>query len=303
MTYGLPIGSLAYGAATPYEAPSMPVSENVLFLSPRDSDRATVSASTAVTSLPASNVQNQEPSRVWRSTSAADQHLDFTLATALACDAVAMAGFLMSADGVWRLKAYETAEDVGGDAVVDSGWQSVWPDGTRHVDPEWGPEVALLRVENESAWRYWRLELSDPGVGVTQIDVGRVALGRAVQFSINCDFDGGVGYAPNDIQEPNGYAQIFTDPRPSNRAFTMQWSALAQREVHATAMELTRLRGMGGDVFCFLDPAEVELFHKWSLQGLFTGRADYKPMPVWVTDTDDQLRMAWGFSLSLIQKR
>ncbi len=37
--------------------------------------------------------------------------------------------------------------------------------------------------------------------------------------------------------------------------------------------------------------------------GLFTGRADFKSMPLWLTDSDGLVRTAWGFSLSLIQKR
>ena len=297
-----PYSVLPIGAGDPYTAP-VATPGNCLFLSSRDFDLATLSASTAVSSLPVSNLQNQEPSKVWRTTSALAQYVDIVLRSALPCNIAAMSGFNMSSAGVWRLKAYATAADVGGTAAFDSGWQSVWPGGERHSDPDWGPEVAALRVENDSAYRYWRLEFSDPSAAMTHIDIGRLALGRAVQFSINCDFEGGIAFAPNDTQEPNGWGQIFTEPRPANRAFSMTWSALAQREVHNVAMELTRLRGLGGDVFCFLDPGEIELFHKWSMQALFAGRADYKSMPLWVTDSDGVVRMAWGFPLSLIQKR
>lgn len=297
-----PYSVLPIGAGDPYLAP-VAVPQNCMFLSPRDFDFATLSASTAVPSLPVSNLQNQEPSKVWRTTSALGQYVDIVLRSALACDAVAMSAFNMSSAGIWRLKAYASADDIGGTAAFDSGWQSVWPGGERHSDPDWGPEVALLLVANDSAYRYWRLEFSDLSVATAHLDIGRLAIGRAARFSINADFGDGLGFAPNDTQEPNGWGQIFTEPRPSSRIFEMQWSALAQREVHDAAMELTRLRGLGGDVFYFRDPGEIELFHKWSVQALFGGRADYKSMPLWTTDSDGQLRMAWGFSLSLIQKR
>lgn len=297
-----PYSLLPIGVGPDYTAP-VATPQNCLFLSSRDFDLATLSASTAVSSLPVENLQNQEPSKVWRTTSALGQYVDILLRSALACNVAAMSGFNMSSAGVWRLTAYAAADDVGDTAAFDSGWQSVWPGGERHSDPEWGPEVALLRADNESAYRYWRLEFSDPGAAMTHLDIGRLAVGRAAQFGINCDFGNGIAFAPNDMREPNGWGQTFTEPRPPNRIFEMTWSALGQREVHDVAMELTRLRGLGGDVFCFLDPGEIELFHKWSMQALFTGRADYKSMPLWVTDADGFVRMAWGFSLSLIQKR
>lgn len=298
-----PYGGGPYGAVGAAASWS-PSPGNVLFLSPRDSDIATMTASTAVSSLPVANLQNQEPSRVWRSTSPLSQYVDITFARAGVWNAAAMSAFNGSDAMVWRLNLYDTAAGIGGTPGATSGWQSVWPQNYRHGDPEWGPEVALLRLDDQSAnYRYARVEFSDPGSTAGYLDVGRLAVGRAAQFGINCDFGNGIAWAPNDTQEPNGWGQVFTEPRPSNRLFELQWSALGQREVSDVAMEMTRLRGLGGDVFCFLDPGEVELFHKWSMQGLFAGRADYKSMPLWVTDIDNQLRTAWGFSLSLIQKR
>ena len=298
-----PYASGAYGAAGA-GAEWSPDPGNVLFLSPRDSDLATMTASTAVASLPVTNLQNQEPSRVWRTTSATNQYVDIIFARSAPWNAVAMSAFTGTDAMVWRLSFYAAAADIGVTPALTSGWQSVWPEGYRHTDPEWGPEVALLQVTNEDTnYRYARVEFSDPSDTSGYIDIGRLAVGRAAQFGINCDFGNGVTFAPNDTQEPNGWGQIFTEPRPANRLFEMTWSALGQREVHNVAMELTRLRGLGGDVFCFLDPGEVEFFHKWSMQALFTGRADYRSAPLWVTDIDDQLRMAWGFSLALVQKR
>lgn len=293
-TYGtLPISSVpAYVAAAP------PMSERVLLLSPRDIDRATLVASSALTSLPVTNLQNQEPRKVWRSLSAVSQYVDITLDSPIACNAIAMSGFNMSAAGVWRLHGYASVSDMGVTAAVSSAWQSVWPGGLKHYDPDWGPEVALLRIENENPYLHWRIEFSDPSEATTFLDIGRLALGRAVQFSINCDIDGGIGFVPNDVAELNGYGQIFTDPRPyAQRTFDMPWTALAQDEVSAQAMELSRLRGQAGDVFCFLDPCGVSNFHLWSMQGLFTGRAQYTPRPLFVGGM-----MCWSFTFSLIQK-
>ena len=286
------------GVAAEEEAAA--AAERVLLLSPRDSDAATMTASTSTSSLPVANVQNQEPTKVWRST-ALPAHVDINLGSAKAVNAAAMSGFSLTQSGLWRLRAYAAAADIGGTAALDSGWRSVWPDNYKHGAPEWGPEVALLRLRNDAVYQYWRVEFAD--TGSTYMDVGRLAIGRALQFGINMDIEAGIGFARNDVQEPNGYGQIFTDPRPyAQRQFDMPWSALGQAESHDAAMELARLRGQAGDIFCFLDPAEVTNFHRWSMQGLFTGRADFRSRALWVTDSDGTARQAWGFTFNLIQK-
>ena len=305
MYAALPIGSFPYAsAALASGIPADGTAESPLILSPRDSDLATMTASTAVSSLPVTNLQNQEPAKVWRSTSATDQYVDLVFASDVAINAVAMSAFGRSASLVWRLELYARASDVGTTAAVDSGWQSVWPQSYRHNDADFGPEVALLRVTNSALYRYARVRFSDPGVDVTYIEIGRLAVGPAIQFSVKVDVEGvGLSFVPNDTAEPNGWGQIFTDPRPAQRQFNLPWTAVGQREAVAAAGELGRLRGMGGDVFCFLEPAAVELFHKLSLQGLFVARHDFQTRPLFLTDSDGQTRQAWGFVFNLIQKR
>lgn len=288
----MPIASTGQAATAVVRA-----SENVLFLSPRDIDLATLSASTAVSSLPVANLQNQEPTKVWRTTSALDQYVDITFASPVAADAAAMAGFRKSASLLWRAKAYASAADRGGAAALDTGWQSPWPQGYMHNDPAWGPEVALMQFENDTAYQFWRVEFTDPAA--TYLDIGRLAVGPAAQFSVNPDYESAVGFVSSDVAEPNGYGQIFTDPRPYlQRQFDMPWTALGRSEANTLAMELTRLRGLAGDIFCFLDPGETEHFHRWSMQGLFTGAAKYSIRPMF----NGERGPCWGFTFAMIQK-
>ena len=150
-----------------------------------------MTASTSTSSLPVANVQNQEPTKVWRST-ALPAHVDINLGSAKAVNAAAMSGFSLTQSGLWRLRAYAAAAaaDIGGTAALDSGWRSVWPDNYKHGAPEWGPEVALLRLRNDAVYQYWRVEFAD--TGSTYIDVGRLAIGRASQFGINMDIEAGI---------------------------------------------------------------------------------------------------------------
>ncbi len=265
-----PYSVLPNGAGDPYTPPVavhqrglLPVASRLRSRDPVGVDRCFVAAG----QQPA----EPGPSKVWRTTSALGQYVDIVLRSALACNAVAMAGFNMSSAGVWRLKAYASAEGHWSNAGLRQWLAERLAERRAAFGSRLGLETALLQVANDAAYRYWRVEFADPSVGMTYIDVGRLAIGRAVQFSLNFNFDVGIAFAPNDTQEPNGWGQIFTDPRPVNRAFSMTWSALGQLEVNNVAMELVRLRGMAGDVFCFLDPGEIALFHKWSMQACSPG--------------------------------
>ncbi|MFO1158420.1 MAG: hypothetical protein U1E60_06250, partial [Reyranellaceae bacterium] len=80
---------------------------NALFLHPYFSDLAVVSASSAASGLPASNVQTADPSQKWRSTSGSGSSLDFDLGTsgALAATALALIGVNLSATATWFIGA------------------------------------------------------------------------------------------------------------------------------------------------------------------------------------------------------
>lgn len=291
-----PYGTQPYGATPLAPDPAAATPANVLFLSPRDIDRASLTASTAVTSLPVTYLQNQEPTKKWRSTAGGVQYIDVVMQELRACNAGVVVGHNLSAAGLLRITGYIALADVGVSAVVDTGWQSAWPSTGKHDDPDWAHELSLLLWSNDAALQYWRIEIADPTLDY--IEAGRIALGRAYQPSINADIEVGIGFVPNDVQESNGYGQTFTDPRPfAQRQFDVPFSAADESDVHAAAMELSRLRGQSGDIICCLDPGATTRFHRWSMQGLFTSGTKFKSQPLFTSGGQ-----MWGFSFTLIEK-
>jgi len=283
------------------------VSDKLLMLSTSIFDKAIVEASSEIGTLVAANTQNQEPTKVWRSASAVNQHLKVTLhrPEVLNCAAFTFWQGGLSDAAVWRVKIYATEDDMldDVDAVVDTDWESVWPQDYVHNSEDWGPEVALLRWDNDVAYRHARILFSDPGVGAVYLDIGRVGLGKSIQFQLNPKHDGGVGFVSIDVQEANGYGQIFTDPRPyQQRQFDLVWSALGDREMKEDASELTRLRGQAGDLYVFLNPGARTDFHLKSMQCLFGSSHKFTPLPSYVQDKDGVGRNGWSFSATLLQK-
>ena len=77
----------------------------------------------------------------------------------------------------------------------------------------------LLRFENTTAYRYWRLELSDPSAEVDYIEIGRLFIGQAFQPAVNVDINPGLGLLPPDFQGRTAFGRMVTDRRgdPAHR--------------------------------------------------------------------------------------
>lgn len=272
---------------------------NILFLSPRLSDAATPTASSEVTSLPATFAQNQEPTKKWRTTGCAAEYiiLDFGAGKAV-LNAAAIVGHNLSADATIQLRLANTVPNLTAAPAKDSTALSAWPSSGKHEDPEWAHELSLIMITNTTAYRYARLDFVDAANAAGYLEFGRIAVGAAYQPTYNLDLDPTLGFVPIDVQEPNTYGQTFTDPRPyAQRQFDLAFSAANQDDVHDYAMELSRLRGQAGDIIVSIDPAATTRFHRWSMQALFTGRAAYKAQPLW-----DGANQTWGFTASMIEK-
>lgn len=280
--------------------------QKMILLSTRDSDKATVTASSQIATLPVQNVQDQEPTKVWR-TGGGGFYVDFTLATAIAVNAGAFTwpyGALSSNANV-TLYGYTSAANMASHTpVINSSNTSVWAGGVKHTDPDWGPEVGLVQIPTSvTAYRYWRLWFNDstPPGGVC--DIGRATVGKAIQFKINPRIDGSMGYVPLDVQEANGYGQIFTDPRPyAQRQFELVWSTLDNKSLLEDISEIVRLRGQAGDVYVFLQPDELTYFHKTSMQALFEGPQKFIPQQTFILDANGVARASWAFTTTLTQK-
>ena len=87
-TYPAAYSVLPIGAA-PYAAPAAVTVAAIAILSPTASDAATITAGSQVATLPAANLQSQQPKKVWRSASASD-YLNVSFATPIAANMLAL---------------------------------------------------------------------------------------------------------------------------------------------------------------------------------------------------------------------
>jgi hypothetical protein len=247
--------------------------ETVLVLGPIDSDLATMTAGTAVATLPVANLQNVQPRKKWRSDSSTSETIDIVFADAVAADSLAAVGANFSASAQWRFIMAATADGLD-DPPVDSGLQSVWPATGKPAVRYWPNYLSLLRWTNATACRFGRLTISDPSNADGYIEIGRLVVGQAWQPANNFDIGGTpLSYDPKDVVAETDYGYSFTDRRSRSapRLFSLQFTAASHREILDGIAEIQRLAGLSGDVICCLDPAETTDFHRYSMQGRFTG--------------------------------
>ena len=278
--YPAPYGTLPIGAA-PYVAPAAATNAAIALLSPTDSDAATIAAGSAVTTLPAANLQSQQPKKVWRSASASD-YLNVTFAAPIAANMLALVGHNLSSMGTFRVRAAATLANTVTAPVVDTGYQSVWPATGKPVAPQWPRRLSMLTWSNDAAYLYYRVDILDPDPATTYIEAGRLVLGRYWQPTFNFDLSGTpLGFDQIDVQTKTDYGELFTDRRQRSaaRRMSLQISASDKRETLDGVAEIQRLRGGHGDVIVCLDPNATTDFHRFSMQAVFTSPQEHQIVP------------------------
>jgi hypothetical protein len=279
---GTPFGALPYAAApTALTLAPAPNAEKYILLSPIDSDAATLGASSAVPSLPVANLQNVRPRKVWRA-DGTNEWVSFSFDLPYAANCVCMSGHNLTADAVWRVVGASTLAALGSAPDVATAWQTVHPLGFKPTLRYWRSYGGLIRWTNDSAFQFWRVEIADPGNPAGYIEAGRMAMGRFFQGTLNIDFGGTpYGFDPADVQTITPYGEIFTDRRTRSapRKIAVQVSGEDRRTVMDGVSEIMRMAGMWGDVFCCLDPASVEDFHRLFIQGVFDQPQQHSPVP------------------------
>ncbi len=269
---------------------------NVIILSPTLSDAATLVASTAVATLPVTNLQTIQPKRKWRSSGVTEYiTIDFGTAGA-ACTGMALIGHNLTSAATLRIRAKATS-DVTVSPTVDTTALTAWPATGKTADTYWPQYLSWLAWVNASALRYWRLDIADAANPAGYLEAGRFMLGAYWQPTINFDLGGTpLAFDQVDVQTKTDYGEIFMDRRQRSaaRRFALQITGADKTEVLSGIAEIQRLRGMHGDVACLLDTAATTHFHRHSMQAVFTAQQEHQIIPQFTANGE-----MWSVNLPL----
>jgi hypothetical protein len=255
-------------------------SERLLMLSPQDSDAAAIVASSEVATLPASNLQNIQPTRKWRSAGVSET-IEVTFAEAVAANTLALIGVNFTSACTVRVVGAATYAGLDTAPPVDTTAVSPWPGGSRPTVKNWPQFTVRVRWTNAVAYRYWRITIAD--TGIDYLEAGRLMMGRAWQPSDNWDLGGEpIAFDPRDVAAETDRGHTFTDRKTLSapRQFELRITAGNRREVLDGLAEMQRLRGTWGDVLCCLDPGETTDAHLFTMQGRFLSGPRYAVPPL-----------------------
>lgn len=126
-------------------------------------DSATITASSEVASLPASNVAQLWRSKPWRSTGCASEWIKFDFGAAAAVRALALVGHNFTSGATLKIQANAT---------------DVWTAPSIDVTLTYHADNVVYLWSSDQSYRYWRITIVDASNPDGFIEVGRVFLGQ-----------------------------------------------------------------------------------------------------------------------------
>lgn len=207
-------------------------------------DATTITASTANSRFPASNLSHPFRSKRWRSTSVTSQWVKFDLATTEAIDSVVLLwpledGIRLSGSAVIKIQA--NATDV---------WTSPAVDQTLTIDNTY--TLASHFFASDQTYRYWRVTLTDPGNPNGYVELGVVWLGKGLDIpSAQNGFK--FGLSDTSKQSDTDFGHRYIDEYPTRASLQFAYSNIDYDDVQ-TIENAFRTNGVRKPVMVALDP-------------------------------------------------
>jgi len=249
------------------------------------SDLGVLSGGSWAAALPLKNLQNVHLSQVARSADAelASTQFDLDFGRLDYFRGVVLIAHNLTAE-LARVRV-RAAQDAGfAQLTYDSGWQDAYAAIFPHEELEWEDDNWWSGKLSEAdlagytrnfvcdagaivTARHVRVEIDDTENASGYVDVGRLVVAPAWQTKVNFSFPHSLAFEPRTLVEESIGGQEFFDVRRAARVmrFSLDW--LSDAEGYAQALELTRRKGVSGDLFVVPDPAEIVNLFRRSFYG------------------------------------
>jgi hypothetical protein len=265
---------------------------------PSIGDAATVSATSAVASLPAANLQTMQPSQVWRTQpGTTTASVTWQLAAAALVDTVFLFGCNLSPAGTWQidvadsdwgldndpLATYGPAADPTADTseptfvadFVNDIYKVGYTDRGRGVGG-FGVTLGHVFADPVRATRV-RVTLTDPMNPAGRLEVGRGYVAAAWHAPRGPSIGPGAGgfgtRDDTDLSTSLG-GQIFPDARTPRPTVDFTLEAVEKTVALSQALALLRSRGRGRDLMVCLDYEAGAYLRDYTCYGLLRDLSD-----------------------------
>lgn len=256
--------SAATAELTQEEAPRA----RILIATPEISDRAIITAGSEMPAAPASNLQRMQPEDVWIAPDLDNAYLVIDLGTAQTITLISLLYTNASRDAVLRVRAANTQADL----TVDPGFDVSRPHWPSPNLETWERTHALVWFPfAPQTYRFWRIDIHDPGNPDGFYQAGRLYLANAWQPTLNIAYDWSIGSLDESEFLRGAGGQTYPlrrDPVPVLDFSIHAIGAGAEDEAFGPMYDLERRRGTTRDALVVVD-AHSPWVHQLMVYGLF----------------------------------
>jgi hypothetical protein len=215
---------------------------NILIAWDNKADAATLTAGSEISTLPATNVQNEHLSKKWHTDGVNSSNLTLDMGSSVACALLGVLGTNLTAAATLRLRASDTDPTATSSLLLDTG--------TIAAGVKAGYGAAYKSFASTTA-RYWRLDLTD--TSLSNLQVGRLFLGPRWQPTINMELDWSVvPLDESEVEESYG-GQEYANERPQRRVLRFALGFMNEAEMYGNPFAMARANGIVRDVLAIPD--------------------------------------------------
>lgn len=216
--------------------------------------------------MPVTNLQTQQPSQPWRATDLSNAYVVIDLGSAQTINLIWLGYTNASQAATIRYRAATSIANLTASPSYDSGSVSHMPN----------PSVTFFQRTHAYKWfgsspktfRYWRIDISDPGNAAGYYQAGRLYMANAWQATRGAKYGGQF-----EVKEPQsrlvaGGGQRYPAVRTKTQAQRVMFEYLTEAEMLNSVYQINMLRGISLDVLLILDPDDTTNFMQQAVYGL-----------------------------------
>ena len=235
---------------------------NVVIATPVLSDASVLTASSANSSFPVSNLLDMQLSQVWRSTSTTAS-LTLNLGSTQSLNFFALLGGNATATATVRIRTANSEANLTASPSYDSTAQSFY------TGVQYAKKNFIWFVPSASISNSWVLiDIVDTSNAAGYIELGRVYVANAWQPTKNIVFDWSLSWRDDSPRFKTLGNNTFVTAKPRYRVLECSLEYLTEFEMYTNAFEIDRTRGSSSDILVLVDPdAAATRRNQWTVYG------------------------------------
>lgn len=224
-------------------------------------DAGTLSAGSADSQRPVTNLATVQPTEKWRTAGLTSTYFDLDNGSAMTMRAVALMATNLTSTATIRVQLSDVA--AGGTDIADSGTVSagVLANTESLIDP---PKNALYVFSAAQTARYARVTLADAALsGTGYIEVGRAFIGPVWQPTRNFELAAPFAFDDSTREQESDGGQEFLEEGTMRRIVELRFRNLTEADAWGNAWPLQGAVGRRKDVLLIPYPDSAYLAKQW----------------------------------------